>query len=178
MSDRSKYFGLLWKWVGWMSCINYRGAVKTGITPNCRGPVKTGKIVRLLFSVKIVRGWRGITGCTADSGLSGIQWPISRLGNSYWLILRLGDSYWPILRLMCDDESYAAPLAEDIIISGFLQCIEPGMMATFTIEKTVLDVTAETGGECKLADVKNLQASAWGGKTVDGSGGPSTRKNS
>ena len=153
MLDRSKFSGLR-KWVGWVSCTNVRGTRKIKITLKYRGPVNTSRTARVLFSEKIVRGWREITGYT-------------RLSDSCGIFCKLGDSCWKISKLMCDDNSYDAPLAEDVIISGSLQCIEPGMIATFTTEVAVPNVTAETGGECKLADVKNLHASTWGGTTVD-----------
>jgi len=91
---------------------------------------------------------------------------------------------------MCDT-NHDAPLAEDLIISGSLQCIdpdkiatfnsrtgvefvfkkyEPGMMATPATEKTEPDVTDKPTGtveECKLACVTNFRASTWGGTTVN-----------
>ena len=138
----------------------------------------------ILSRVVMIRGCTRIAGCVGSFGISVWKYWIFVFHGRVSYELGLSDVSW-LTTVMCDT-NHDAPLAEDLIISGSLQCIdpdriatfnsrtgvefvfkkyEPGMMATSATEKTEPDVTAKPAGtveECKLACVTNFRASTWG----------------
>ena len=84
----------------------------------------------VLSRVVMIRGCTRIAGCVGLFGFSVWNYWIIVLHGKVSFELKLSDVSWLSLNLMCDT-NYDAPLAEDLIISGSLQCIDPDRIATF-----------------------------------------------